>query len=61
MNGRTTTPAFSPSKYQPHKMVNEFLLIKKHPEIKGIEIFEHCFLYTDNVSSRRFFWKIYNP
>ena len=55
MNGRTTTPAFSPSKYQSHKMVNEFLLIKKHPEIKGIEIFEHCFLYTDIVSSRRFF------
>ena len=23
-----------------------FLLIKKHPEIKGIEKFEHCFLYT---------------
>ena len=23
-----------------------FLLIKKHPEIKGIEIFGHCFLYT---------------
>ena len=23
-----------------------FLFIKKHPEIKGIEIFEHCFLYT---------------
>ena len=41
MNGRTTTPAFSPSKCQPQKMVNEFLLTKKHPEIKGIEIFEH--------------------
>ena len=23
-----------------------FLLIKKHPEIKGIEIFGHCFFYT---------------
>ena len=23
-----------------------FIFIKKHPEIKGIEIFEHCFLYT---------------
>ena len=23
-----------------------FLFIKKHPEIKGIEIFEYCFLYT---------------
>ena len=23
-----------------------FLFIKKYPEIKGIEIFEHCFLYT---------------
>ena len=22
-----------------------FLLIKEHPGIKGIEIFEHCFLY----------------
>ena len=34
-----------------------FLLIKKHPEIKGIEIFGHCFLYTafaDNTTG--FFW-----
>ena len=23
-----------------------FLFIKKHPEISGIEIFEHCFIYT---------------
>ena len=30
-----------------------FLLIKKHPEIKGIEITEHCFLstaYADNIT-----------
>ena len=26
-----------------------FLFIKKHPKIKGIEIFEHCFLYADTM------------
>ena len=34
-----------------------FFLIKKHPEIKGIEIFEHCFLYiayADDTKSERF-------
>ena len=35
-----------------------FLLIKKHSEIKGIKIFEHCFLYTayadDTFFSERF-------
>ena len=38
-----------------------FLFIKKHPEIKGIEIFEHCFLYTAYTDDRRFFLKTYNP
>ena len=31
-----------------------FLSIKKHPEIKGIEIFEHCFLYTMQTIQRFF-------
>ena len=34
-----------------------FLLIKKHLEIKDIEIFEHCFLYAasaDDVFSEIF-------
>ena len=31
-----------------------FLNIKSHPEMKGIETLDHCFLYS------RFFWKIYN-
>ena len=32
-----------------------FLFIKKHPEIKGIEIFEHCFLYTAYTDDTTFF------
>ena len=32
-----------------------FLFIKKHPEIKGIEIFEHCFLYTAYADDTMFF------
>ena len=32
-----------------------FLCIKKHPEIKGIEIFEHCFLYTAYADDTTFF------
>ena len=31
------------------------LSIKKHPEIKGIEIFEHCFLYTAYADDTTFF------
>ena len=38
-----------------------FLLIKKHPEIKGIEIFQHCFLYTAYANDPTFFWKMHNP
>ena len=34
-----------------------FLFIKKHPEIKGIEIFEHCFLYTAYADDTTFFLK----
>ena len=34
-----------------------FLLIKKHPGIKGIEIFEHCFLYTAYADDTIFFLK----
>ena len=34
-----------------------FLSIKKHPEIKGIEIFEHCFLYTAYAGKTTFFLK----
>ena len=32
-----------------------FLFIKKHPEIKGIEIFEHCFLYSAYTDDTTFF------
>ena len=56
-NGRTTTQYFNlergarqgvpGSAYFFILMVEIlFLFIIKHPEIKGIEIFEHCFLYT---------------
>ena len=31
------------------------LFIKKHPEIKSIEMFEHCFLYTAYVDDTAFF------
>ena len=34
-----------------------FLFIKKHPEIKGIEIFEHCFLYTAYADDTTFYLK----
>ena len=34
-----------------------FIFIKKHPEIKGIEIFEHCFLYTAYADDTTFFLK----
>ena len=34
-----------------------FLFTKKHPEIKGIEIFEHCFLYTAYADDTTFFLK----
>ena len=34
-----------------------FPLIKKHPRIKGIEIFEHCFLYTAYADDTTFFLK----
>ena len=34
-----------------------FLSIKKHPEIKGTEIFEHCFLYTAYTDDKTFFLK----
>ena len=34
-----------------------FLFIKKHPEIKGIELFEYCFLYTAYADDTTFFLK----
>ena len=34
-----------------------FIFIKKHPEIKGIEIFEYCFLYTAYADDTTFFLK----
>ena len=38
-----------------------FLFIKKHSEIKGIEIFEHCFLYTAYTNDTTFFLKDAQP
>ena len=38
-----------------------FLFIKNHPEIKGIEVFEHCFFYTAYADDDVFFWKMHNP
>ena len=34
-----------------------FLFIRKHPKIKGIEIFERCFLYTADADDATFFLK----
>ena len=34
---------------------NLFLFIKKYPEIKDIEIFEHCFFYTAYADDTTFF------
>ena len=34
-----------------------FLFIRKHPKIKGIEIFERCFLYTVYADDTTFFLK----
>ena len=34
---------------------NLFVLIKKNPEIKDVEIFEHCFLYTAYAYDTSFF------
>ena len=34
-----------------------FLFIRKHPKIKGIEIFERCFLYTADADDTTFFLK----
>ena len=34
-----------------------FLFIKKHPEIKGIEIIEQCFIYTAYADDTTFFLK----
>ena len=34
-----------------------FLFIKKQPEVKGIEIFEHCFLYIAYADDMTFFLK----
>ena len=38
-----------------------FLFIKKHPEIKSIEIFEHCFLYTAYANDTTFLLKDAQP
>ena len=56
-NGGTTTQYFNVERGAPQSdpifaylfiliIAILFLLIKKHPKIKGIEIFEDCFLYT---------------
>ena len=34
-----------------------FILIKNDPNIKGIEIFEHCYLYTAYAEDTTFFLK----
>ena len=34
-----------------------FLFIKKYPEIKGIEIFEHCFFHTVYADDSTIFLK----
>ena len=34
-----------------------FILIRDDPNIKGIEIFEYCYLYTAYVDSKTFFLK----
>ena len=33
-----------------------FLFIKKHPDTKGIEIFQHCFLYIAYEDDSTFFF-----
>ena len=38
-------------------MLENLILIKKHPKIKGIEIFEHYFLYTAYTDDTTFFLK----
>ena len=68
INGGTTTQCFNLERGAPQGdpvsaylfiLVLEilFLFIKKHPEIKGIEIFEHCFLYTPYADDTTFFLK----
>ena len=68
INGGTTTQCFNLERGAPQGdpvsaylfiLVLEilFLFIKKHPEIKGIEIFEHCFLYTAYADDTAFFLK----
>ena len=68
INGGTTTQCFNLERGAPQGdpvsaylfiLVLEilFLFIKKHPEIKGIEIFEHCFLYTAYGEDTTFFLK----
>ena len=66
INGGTTTQYFNlergaregdPVWAYPFILVLEilFLFIKKHHERKGIEIFEHCFLYTAYTDDTTFF------
>ena len=67
INGGTTTQYFNlerdacqgdPVSVYLFILVLEILLfIKKHPEIKVIEIFEHCFLYTAYAHDTTFFLK----
>ena len=49
------------AKIYPHifilKLEIVFLFIKKHPEIKGIEIFEQLFLYTASAYNTTFLLK----
>ena len=68
INGRTTTQYFNLERGARQAdtvsadlfiLVLEilFLFIRKHPEIKGIEIFEHCFLFIAYADNTTFFPK----
>ena len=46
MNGEATTQYFNSERDTFQGDPVYLFILTKHPEIKGIEIFEHCFLYT---------------
>ena len=60
MNARTTTQYFKLERgaFQGDPVLEIlFLFIKKHPEIKGVKIFKHCFLHTAYADYSTFFLK----